>query len=161
MYDSAVTELVDGGTLVQEEVLVQQADIFSSPISCSILVLWITSVAGDNRQAVERSGWYRTPIPLCETIWIISFCRLSVGRGLMRLGWGVVWLSLTLQVERVEHKAHPRLPLWVTASYFIPSIQYLSIFFLCCVPTFYSFTLKVFLFAFLIGCFTIDPECSV
>lgn len=83
---------VDGGTLVQEEVLVQQADIVSSPISCSILVLWITSVAGDNRQAVERSGWYRTPIPLCETIWIISFCRLSVGRGLMRLGWGVVWL---------------------------------------------------------------------
>lgn len=35
------------------------------------------------------------------------------GRGCVCVGWG--WLSLTLQVERVEHKAHPRLLLWVIA----------------------------------------------
>lgn len=30
--------------------------IFSCTISCSIIVPWITSIAGDNRQAAERSG---------------------------------------------------------------------------------------------------------
>lgn len=60
------------GGIVVERVLVQQVAIPSCTISCSIIVLWITSIAGDNSQAAERSGWYRTPAPLWETIWIIS-----------------------------------------------------------------------------------------
>lgn len=59
------------------------AGIFSRAISCSIIVLWITSIAGDNRQAAERTGWYRTPTPVWEAVWIISClpCRLSMGAG--------------------------------------------------------------------------------
>ncbi len=57
---------------VVEEVLVQQAAIFFCTISCSIIVLWITSIAGDNRQAAKRTGWYRTPTPVWEAVWIIS-----------------------------------------------------------------------------------------
>lgn len=54
------------------EVLVQQAAVFFCTITCSIIVLWITSIAGDNRQAVKRSGWHRTLASLWETVWIIS-----------------------------------------------------------------------------------------
>lgn len=34
--------------------------------------MWITSIAGDNRQAVEQTGRYRTPTPVWEAILIIS-----------------------------------------------------------------------------------------
>lgn len=54
------------------EVLVQQAAVFFCTITCSIMVLWITSIAGDNRQAAKRSGWHRTPASRWETVWIIS-----------------------------------------------------------------------------------------
>lgn len=59
------------------------AAIFSCTISCSIIVPWITSIAGDNRQAAERTGRYRTPTPVWEAVWIISClpCRLSMGAG--------------------------------------------------------------------------------
>ena len=66
-YDSAVSEEV-GVVLFEVEVPVQQAAIFSCTISCSIIVLWITSIAGDNRQAVERTGRYRTPTPVWEAV---------------------------------------------------------------------------------------------
>lgn len=66
-HDSAVMRWGGGGVVV-----VQQAAIFSCTISCSIIVPWITSIAGDNRQAAERTGWYRTPTPVWEAVWIIS-----------------------------------------------------------------------------------------
>lgn len=89
-YDSAVTEWGGGGVVV-EELLVQQAAIFSCTISCSIIVPWITSIAGDNRQAAERSGWYRTPTPLWETIWIISCLPADC---LWGLGASDVWAGV-------------------------------------------------------------------
>lgn len=46
--------------------------IFSCTISRNLIVLWITSIASDNRQAVERTGRYRTPTPVWEAVWIIS-----------------------------------------------------------------------------------------
>lgn len=51
-YDSAVTGME---MEVEVEVLVQQAAVFFCTITCSIIVLWITSVVGDNRQAAKRS----------------------------------------------------------------------------------------------------------
>lgn len=47
-----------GAVVLVEEVLllVQKATLFSCAISRSIIVLWITSIAGDNRQAAERAG---------------------------------------------------------------------------------------------------------
>lgn len=76
-----------------EGVLVQQAAIFSCTISCSIIVLWITSIAGDNRQAAERSGWYRTPASLWETIWIISCLPADC---LWGLGDSDVWAEVCM-----------------------------------------------------------------
>lgn len=79
------------------EVLVQQAAVFFCTITC-IIVLWITSIAGDNRQAAKRSAWHRTPASLWEAVWIIS--RLPAdclwgwgvgGGGGVRHGWAGVW----------------------------------------------------------------------
>lgn len=92
-------------------------------MDCSIIVLWITSIAGDNRQAVERTGRYRTPTPVREAVWIITcvpadyVCGLGssaveqcvciymwVWRGRLKGGWGVEGLIHLLE------EAHPRLP---------------------------------------------------
>lgn len=54
-YDLAVTKPGGGGVAV-EVVLLRRVAIFSCTISCSIIVPWITSIAGDNRQAAERTG---------------------------------------------------------------------------------------------------------
>ena len=149
-----------GGFPLSEEVLVQRAAIFSCTISGSIIVPWITSIAGDNRQAAERTGWYRTPTPVWEAVWIISCLprRLSMGAGDqwwlgggMCLGGGGVGggggLGVggggsgggggggcqcydSVQVGRAEHKANPRLLLWVTAATLYCTLE----FFWCFIP---------------------------
>lgn len=111
------------------EVLVQQAAVFFCTITCSIIVLWITSIAGDNRQAAKRSGWHRTPASRWETVWIISRLpadclqevgALMCGQGSGEFQWAVSVLSLA---RCVELTAHPRWLLGVTAADLIASLQ--------------------------------------
>lgn len=108
---------------VGAEVLVQQAAVFFCTITCSIIVLWITSIAGDNRQAAKRSGWHRTPV------WIISRLPadclqevgvLMCGQGSGEFQWALSVLSLALWVELT---AHLWWLLWVTAADLIASLQ--------------------------------------
>lgn len=99
-------------------VLVQQAAVFFCTITCSIIVLWITSIAGDNRQAAKRSSWHRTPAALWETVWIISCLpadclwgvwlgQSCVGRG---LGVSVLWLSPAYSTSKMTSVSHSRWP---------------------------------------------------
>lgn len=55
-YDSAVTERLGGGGEGGGGGGAAGLAIFSCTIRCGIIVPWITSIAGDNRQAAERSG---------------------------------------------------------------------------------------------------------
>lgn len=55
-YDSAVTERGRSGGEGGGGGAAAGLAIFSCTISCGIIVPWITSIAGDNRQAAERSG---------------------------------------------------------------------------------------------------------
>lgn len=74
--------------------------IFSCTISRSIIARWITSIAGDNRQAVERTGRYRTPTPVWEAVWIIS--SLPAGPwGLWRTGG--LWIMGQHKFESTSH----------------------------------------------------------
>lgn len=85
-------QLWQGEEVEEVEVLVQQAAVFFCTITGSIIVLWITSIAGDNRQAAKHSGWHRTPASRRESVWIISRlpadCLWGVWLGAVMCGQG-------------------------------------------------------------------------
>lgn len=122
-YDSAVTEWGGSGGEGGGGGTAGLA-IFSCTISYGIIVPWITSIAGDNRQAAERSGWYWTPTPLWETIWIIS--RLPAdclwGRGATDVQVGsAVWagrgggVDAMTQFDFTGRTGGARVASWITS----------------------------------------------